>query len=296
MRLLVVANPGSGQPEPVLSILNDAFGPAEIDWDVAVTHGPGDGHEATLRGVDEGYDLICAYGGDGTVTEVASALARGGPPMGVLPGGTGNGLAGDLGIPDALADAAALIAGHDYEVCKVDMGRLGDGWFILRATMGFEADVVQAATRELKDRFGWMAYAFAGLQTMAAPPMATYRIEVDGQSVEASGLACIVANSASTGVMGLRIADDVSVSDGVLDVIVVDSQSLPSLAGNLADAAAGQQPRSMTRWRGKHIKVESEPSQSVLLDGEDAGKTPIDIDIVAGAIGVAVPKKSAPSK
>ena len=149
MRLLVVANPGSGQPEPVLSVLNDAFGPAEIDWDVAVTHGPGDGYEATLRGIESGYELICAYGGDGTVTEVASALTRGGPPMGILPGGTGNGLAGDLGIADTLAAAAALIAGSDYEVRLVDMGHMGDRWFILRATMGFEATVVEAATREM---------------------------------------------------------------------------------------------------------------------------------------------------
>jgi len=290
VRIKVIANPGAGQPEPVLSILNNTLGGAGIDWDIAVTHGPGDGYDAARLAAGQGYDLIGAYGGDGTVTEVASALARGGPPMAVFPGGTGNALAEDLGIPKNLAEAAALVASGEYDVRPVDMGRVGDGWFILRLTMGFEASVVEIATRELKDRFGWMAYAFASLQMLSDPPMAVYGIVVDGEAVEAEGVACIVANSASTGVLGVRLAEGVDVSDGSLDVVVVETADLLSLAGRAADVAGGQQPRGMSRWRGQKIRVESRPTQSVLADGEDAGTTPVEVSVVPSAIGIVVPK------
>lgn len=293
MRIMVVANPGAGKPEPVLSVLNDTFGGAGIDWDVAVTHASGDGYDATRKAVDAGYDLIAAYGGDGTVAEVASALALGGPPMVILPGGTGNGLAEDLGVSDVLNDAACLVANGEYDLRDVDMGRARDGWFILRLTMGFEASAVEAATRQLKDRFGWLAYTFAGLRTLTDPPKATYRIDVDDESVEVEGLACLIANSASSGVMGVKLAEGVDVSDGLLDVIVIELADLPSLAGDVADAVTGATPRSLCHWRGRKIRVESQPVQPVLADGEESGTSPVEVCVVPNAIRVVVPKADA---
>jgi diacylglycerol kinase (ATP) len=290
MRLKVVINPAAGKAEPVLSVLNDVFGPAGIEWDVAITHKAGDALVAAREAAGQGYDLVGAYGGDGTVAEVASALADGGPPILLLPGGTGNALAADLGIPSALVDAAGLALTGAGEIRRVDLGRCGKRWFALRLTMGFEADMVSAATRDMKDRFGWLAYAFTGLQALSDAPMATYSITVDGQMVECDGLAALVANSASTGVSGLRIADDVDVSDGLLDVVVVQRADLPGLLGSAADAAQGQQPRMLARWRGKEIHVETSPAQAVLADGETAGSTPVDVTVVPGAVGVMVPK------
>jgi YegS/Rv2252/BmrU family lipid kinase len=295
MRVKVVINPVSGKPEPVLSVLNDVFGEAQIEWDVAITHKSGDGVTAAREAADQGYDLIGAYGGDGTVTEVATALAAGGPPMLVLPGGTGNALAADLGIPPTLAEAAALASGDLGEVRRVDMGRSGDTWFVLRMTMGLEADMVAAATRELKDRYGWLAYAFAGLQALSAAPTVNYSITVDGKTAESEGIAALVANSASTGVAGARIADDVLVSDGLLDVVIVTPADLPGLVGTAVDAMQGQQSRLMSRWRGSEIRVESDPPQPVLADGEAAGSTPVDVVVVPGAVGVVVPKDGARS-
>jgi diacylglycerol kinase (ATP) len=295
MRIKVVINPGAGQPEPVLSILNTGFAEAGIDWDVAITHGPGDGETAAAEAVKAGFDLIGAYGGDGTVSEVASALASGGPPMVVLPGGTGNALAEDLGIPKALDEAVALVAGGDYDTRPVDLGRVGERWFVLRLTMGFEASVAEAATRELKDRFGWLAYAFAALQESSDPPRAKYTIDVDGESIEAEGVACLIANSASLGVVGVKIAEDVSVSDGLLDVLVVDRANLLPLLGTATSMAAGQESPNLARWRGNKIAVHSRPRQSVLTDGEPAGRTPVEVTVAPGAVTVVVPKGSAPS-
>jgi len=292
MRVKVIINPAAGRPEPILSVLNDVFAPAGIDWEVDITHKSGDGVAAARQAADEGYDLVGAYGGDGSVSEVVSGLAEGGPPILLLPGGTGNALAADLGIPPGLAEAAALAVGEAGEVRRVDVGRSGKLWFVLRLTTGFEADMVSAASQEMKDRFGWLAYAFSGLMAISDAPMATYRITVDGAEVECEGLAALVANSAMVGVSSLRIAADVDVSDGLLDVVVVQRADLPGLIGSAADAAQGQQPRMMSRWRGKEIHVETTPPQAVLADGEDAGTTPVDVTVVPGAVGVLVPKRA----
>ncbi len=295
MRVKVIINPAAGQAEPILSVLDDVFAEGGIEWDVALTHKTGDGTRETLTAADKGYDFIGVYGGDGTITEVASALAEGGPPMLVLPGGTGNALAEDLGIPPTLAEAAALVNSDASEVRRVDMGRSGDCWFVLRLTMGLEASMVAAATRQLKDRYGWLAYAFAGMQAISNAPMAMYTIEADGTTAECEGIAAIVANSAATGVAGARIANDVSVSDGFLDLVVLKNTDLPGLLG-AAVASAREQPSSLlSHWRGREIHVQANPAQTVLADGEEAGSTPISVSIVPGAIGVVVPKQHPPA-
>ena len=288
-RAMIIINPAAGKAEPILSVLNDVFGPAGIDWQVSITHKAGDGAAAARAAAEEGFDLIGAYGGDGTVAEVASALVGDGPPLLVLPGGTGNALADDLGIPPLLAAAAALATGEASEVRRVDLGRVGEQSFVLRLTMGVEAAMVDATTQESKERFGWLAYAISGIQALAVPPVATYRITVDGETFEAEGVAAMVANSASTGVAGVRLATEINVSDGLLDVVVVQSAALPSLLASAADAAQGLEPRGVSRWSGREIRVESTPVQAVLADGEDAGSTPVDVTVVPGAVGVLVP-------
>ena len=100
----------------------------------------------------------------------------------------------------------------------------------------------------------------------------------------------MVANSASTGVMGATIADGVDLSDGLLDVVVVDLPDLSSVLGSVADVASGEEPRGLTRWRGRHIRIESDPRQPVLSDGEDAGESPVDVSVAPGAIGIVVPR------
>lgn len=290
MRVKVIINPAAGQAEPILSVLNDVFRPAGIDWDVAITHQSGDGMKAAREAAGQDYDLIGAYGGDGSVAEVASALAEGGPPILLLPGGTGNALAAELGIPSNLADAAALAVGDDLSIRRVDMGRAGKHWFALRLAMGFEAAMVLDTTREMKDRFGWLAYTLTALQSLSDPPMATYSITVDGQTFECEGLSALVANSASTGVAGVQIAADVSVSDGLLDVVVVQGADLPFLLGSAVDVAQGLEPRMLSRWQGKEIRVVASPAQVLIADGEECGSTPVDVIVVPGAIGVVVPR------
>ena len=130
-RVHVVINPASGKDEPILNTLNDVFREHGVDWDVSVTHKYGDASEQARAAIADGVDLVAGYGGDGTQHEIANAVVRaarhGGRQvmMGVLPGGTGNGFARELGVPGKLRDAVVLLC-TSRNTRAIDVGRLVD--------------------------------------------------------------------------------------------------------------------------------------------------------------------------
>jgi len=95
----VIINPAAGQAEPILNVLNSVLRPAGIRWDVCVTNEDGDARQYAQLAVTAGVDAVAVYGGDGTVTEAASGLIGSTMPLAILPGGTGNTMAIELGIP-----------------------------------------------------------------------------------------------------------------------------------------------------------------------------------------------------
>jgi diacylglycerol kinase (ATP) len=286
----VIINPAAGRDQPVLKTINAAFQNAGIDWDVSITKKAGDGTRLAQAAVSAGVDAVLVHGGDGTVMEVARGVMHTGTPMAILPGGTANVMAHELGIPVNLVEAAALAVNPEATVRTVDMGQVGDYSFLLRAGMGFEAAMVEGADRELKDRLGLLAYALSALQELANPEIARYRLILDGQEVETEGLACIIANSGNVGASGLFLAPGISVSDGLLDVIIVTRSDLPSLVALAASVVGGaERVQGLQHWQVKEVKISSEPSQTVQLDGEILASTPIEARVVPGAVQVIVP-------
>jgi diacylglycerol kinase (ATP) len=289
-RIKVVINPAAGKNEAILGTLNDVFGPAGIKWDVSVTNQAGDAERLAGEASTEDYDLVAACGGDGTVGAVATALAGSGTPMAILPEGTANVMASELGIPADLAGAARLIAEGHSTLLDVDMGEAAGTRFLLRAGVGFEAAMANNASPGIKRDSGLLAYALSGFQALMNPVMAEYRIEIDGRHFKTTGLTCIVANSGSVGIGDIRLAPGCDVSDGLLDVIVVGMASLPALVGTAGQMVGGQDAEAVQHWQGRRIRVESTPVEDVILDGERAGTTPIEANILPAAIRVVVPQ------
>jgi YegS/Rv2252/BmrU family lipid kinase len=300
-RVHVIINPAAGQDQPVLKVLNATFQNAGMDWDVFVTKKAGDGRRLAQEAVEAGADIVAAQGGDGTVMEVASGLMGSGVPLAILPGGTANVMSLELGIPAGLVEACALLIEPEAAVRPIDMGTVsfpedseaGEHNFILRASVGFEAAMVEGADREMKDRLGVFAYAFSALQALADPAIARYRLTLDGQEIESEGLACIVANSGTMGISGmpaLSLAPNISVSDGLLDVVVVTRADLPSIVSLVANAFAGSRtPQSLQHWQAREILVRTDPAQPVQVDGEIFSETPYVARAIPQAVNVITP-------
>src|SRR5512134_1855301 len=109
----VIINPGSGQPKPILHTLNAVFRPRDIEWDISLTRKSGDAERFARQAAENGADIVAAYGGDGTVMEVARGLMGLETPLAIFPGGTANLMAVELGIPKDLAKAVAVAADED---------------------------------------------------------------------------------------------------------------------------------------------------------------------------------------
>jgi diacylglycerol kinase (ATP) len=286
----VIINPGAGKDQPVLKALNAAFKTTGIDWDVSITKMAGDGTLLARQAVDAGADLVVVHGGDGTVMEVARGLMHSPVPLAIIPGGTANIMSRELGVPLDLIEACTLMVNPEALIRPVDMGQMGKHSFLLRAGMGFEAAMVQGADRDLKDRLGLLAYAISGLQELTDPEMARYQMVLDGKEIEAEGITCFIANSGNVGAAGLSLVQEVDVSDGLLDVILVTRSDVPSLLALAASVLTGaERVPALQHWKFKEGQFRSDPVQKVQVDGEILAQTPIEVHVVPHAVRILVP-------
>jgi YegS/Rv2252/BmrU family lipid kinase len=296
-RIHVIINPASGQDRPVLSILNDVFHPSGIDWEVLVTKEAGDGRRYAEAALQAGVDAVGVYGGDGTVMEVASALVNSPVPLAIFPGGTANVMSVELGVPNDPTEACALVSEGRGTVRTIDVGQYGDYIFLTRLGMGLESNVIENTAREQKDRMGWLAYALNTLRELREPKVSRYRLTLDGQVVETQGLTCVIANSGiitpNSGIPGrtvLSFAPGISVSDGVLDVVVVRGADLGSLLAVAASMMAGNEnAEPLQHWRAREVTVEADPPQTIQADGEILDQTPVHARVLPNALRVIVP-------
>ncbi len=301
-RVHIVINPASGQDKPVLSILNSVFQQSGVDWDIFVTKEAGDARRYAQAALAAGVDAVGVYGGDGTVMEVASALVGHETPLAIFPGGTANVMSVELGIPSDPAEACALVSQGEGVIRAIDVGQVGDHIFLTRIGLGLEANVIEATEREQKDRMGWLAYALNTLRALSDPKVSHYTLTIDGMQVETEGLMAMVANSGvltpNSGVPGravLTFAPSISVSDGLLDVIVIRRGDLPALLSVAASLVTGSEASEpMLHWQAREVTVAADPPQSLQLDGEVTGQSPITARVLPGALRVIVPESAVP--
>jgi diacylglycerol kinase (ATP) len=295
-RTLIVLNPAAGQEDPVRMrrLLGGAFAVRGAGFDLVETTGAGDAERFAREGAARGYRAVVAVGGDGTIAEVITGLAGTAVPVGIVPRGTGNQLASNLGIPRDV-EAAVEVAVHGTPA-PMDLGQLADGrYFALMAGAGWDAEVMTTATRELKDRWGFGAYLYAGLRKALAPPSALYRITADGETFEVRAATVIVANVGQIVYqmlpVELRIGPGVSFRDGMLDVCIFAPRTFTDVAAVLWRVARGRYvgDERMIYLRARDVRIESEVPVVTQVDGDVAGETPLALRAVKGGVRVLVP-------
>ncbi|MGI8509791.1 MAG: diacylglycerol/lipid kinase family protein [Gemmatimonadaceae bacterium] len=288
-RVLLIANPASRRGARLCSAAAAALRAAGFVCDTVLTEYAGHASDCAVAAAHS-YDALFTLGGDGTAMEVIGATAPNGPPVGILPGGTGNMLARALGIPLNVRRAVrALASGGE---ARIDLGRLASGRrFAIGTGVGIDASMIATTPASWKRRIGVLSYIVAGTRQVIRPERFRARVTVDGILVERSASAVLVANFGVLLNGLITLGDGIRYDDGMLDVCMFDPRTVSDSARiarklMLRDFSADT---GMEYLRGSNITVSTDPSLPVQADGELIGTTPFEITTEPLAARLLVP-------
>lgn len=292
----LIYNPvaGQGTGEQDLELIRQLLQP-HMSLHVHLTTADIDPEELVKEAIADNADIVIASGGDGTVSAVAGAVIGTGIALGVIPRGTANAFAAALGIPRLLPIRAAcqvILAGNTL---TIDAARCNGLPMILLAGVGYEAEAVDLASRELKNQWGAMAYLMAGWQTLDTQQPFEAEIEADGETYHIQASAITVANAAPPTSVLAQGAGQVIYDDGLLDITIGTSetkmQAVTTMVKMLGSALVGAdaQQQNVLHGRAKDIKITTTPPQKVVVDGEVIGTTPIYIECIPNGLSVLAP-------
>ncbi len=228
--------------------------------------------------------------------EVVAALVGTGRRLGLLPAGTGNLLAGNLGVrrtPRAAADV--ILAGR---VRAIDVGRLetttGVRYFAVAAGMGFDAELMHRTPHTRKRTFGVGAYVATAVGLATAITRATLRIETEAITVEAKAATVLIANCRELipGVLPLA-GEGIEPDDGVFNIVILDAQSLPSaarVAWRLL-LRRGEADPGITYLKARRVRISADKDLPVQADGEACGRGPLSITVEPRGLHVLAPSR-----
>lgn len=299
MKTVFVYNRAAGQRD-VQGELDAVFSYlTENGWELTIheTRSPGHATELAREAAQQGADMVVAVGGDGTIGEVASGLVGERTAMGVLPVGTGNLWAHMLGLPvwspvypSALMDAARVLVRGKRRA--IDVGKMGERYFLLWCGIGFDAQVARNVEphRDIRRTLGNITYVVTGVAQALALRGTRMTVVVDGIARRYRVLLILVSNAQLYG-PSLRVSPEAQLDDGLLDISIFRGQNFVDVARHFVLLLVGRQETSsrIEMVRGRSIQVLGEKPLAVHLDGDPAGNTPLSIKVLHRAIELVVP-------
>ena len=236
-----------------------------FDASFAFTEYAGHANELAEQAVADGIDVVVAVGGDGTINEIAAALNGTETVLGIIPEGSGNGLALYLGIP--LNERAAIRRLNRSDYITIDSGSINGQPFFNMAGIGFDASVSDRfANDKIRGPIGYMRAVISEISTYKPK---RYLLDIDGERMEREAFMISVANSPQYG-NNAYVAPQASVTDGMLDVCIVHKFPLyitPMMVFHLFNKTADQS-EYVEIIPGKQIRIERETADAVHVDGE----------------------------
>ena len=287
---IVILNPTAGSPEHVRSWQERAESLAG-DCPIRVTSHSGEAEALARRAVQEGFARIVAAGGDGTVSQVANGLAGSNAILGVLPMGSVNVFAMELGLPlHNLQRCWDII--EDTNLRLVDMPSANEKYFVQLAGVGLDAQVVKETSLAFKRSFGPLSYLISAAQIAARQPPKLF-IESEHTSVE-EGSFVLVGNGRLYG-GPFPFFKQAVIDDGLFDVVVFKRLGYLEIMRYLQDVvfSADIKVPEIEYFQTRQLRITSEQDVPLELDGELAGNCPVDFRIRKRALRVLAPTPSA---
>jgi diacylglycerol kinase (ATP) len=297
-RALLITNPIAARtnqrtPQQVARYL------ARAGWsmDVAVTTGPEDAREMTRQAITSGVDVVAVFAGDGTTMQAAAALVGTDIPLALIPGGTGNLLAGNLRIPASPARAAQILMSGRRR--RIDLGRVvlpdGEHYFGVAVGAGVDAKVMGSTAVADKRRWGIGAYWASTFRVLPGLRSTECRITVDGTPFDVRAALVLIMNCGEMIPPLIRIRPEIAIDDGVLDLVAVTADSvwegIRGLCRVVIDGrrAVIRETPYLRYARGTRITVEPADPLPVQFDGDPVGVTPFTAEVVPGCLTVMAP-------
>jgi YegS/Rv2252/BmrU family lipid kinase len=242
------------------------------------------------RALKRNPELVIVWGGDGMVQRCIDVLAGTKTTIGIIPAGTANLLATNLGIPKDLKTAVAVAVGTNRR--KLDVGRINGEAFAVMAGAGFDARMIAAADGPLKDRFGRLAYVWTGAKSVRVKPFGA-KIDVDGKKWFRGKASCVLVGNVGHLFGGVEAFEGAKPDDGAFEIGVVTANGAVAWMRTIARAAidtAAASPYTETTSAKRQIRIRLDRRVPYELDGGDRPKVKdLRIKVVPGAIRVCVP-------
>ncbi|HEY3219991.1 MAG TPA: diacylglycerol kinase family protein [Gemmatimonadales bacterium] len=295
-RALLITNPFAARAHArAVTTIRDILRGGGWSVEIRSTTGPGDARRIAEDSRGMGFDVLVSHGGDGTAMQVAAGIAGTGIALGLVPGGTGNVLAGNLRLPRSTARAArALLSARRR---PIDLGVVerpdGPHYFAVAAGTGFDAQLMADTGLQEKRRWKLGAYLARAALTLNSVRSAPHRVTVDGTPHEVRAAMLLVLNCGKLPPGFLKLRSTLAPDDGWLDVVSLDADgAFQSVSAVLELLLGNGNTKGRRVWwaRGREVRVEvtNGAARPVQLDGEVTGETPFAARLLPGALAVLV--------
>ena len=293
MRAALVYNPRSGRghsKDELLSQVLTRLKEAGMEVSPRPTERMGHATEIAREAAEAGFEIAIAWGGDGTLNEVARGLCDSATAMGVLPGGTVNVFAREVGIPLKLSGALDTLVGG--RIVRVPMGFADERPFLLMAGVGLDGEVVYRLKSGFKDALGAFAFWLDGFRLLASYPMSPVRVRVGGKEIVGTGL--IAGNIRRYGPR-YTVTPDARLEEPKLDVVIFTGKNrrdyLRYLLGVLGHFHLRFSDVEHFKTDALSVSVDEGARVSLQLDGEPSGCAPVEIRVQDKALAVVLPAR-----
>jgi YegS/Rv2252/BmrU family lipid kinase len=292
MRIVLIINPAAGQEwkrsgiEPA-QVITDYFSHQGNDIDVWATQAKGDAINLARKAVEEKYEMVIAAGGDGTVNEVVNGLVFSPVIFALIPLGTENVLAKEMGIPFNINKACEFI--REAPVKRVDVGKVKDRYFLSFAGVGLDAHAVSEVPQKQKEQLGSLAFFITGLRMAwkyrKSAPRA--RVILDGREEKVVFWLIIVGNISTYG-WKVKVTPEASINDGLLDICIFPKTTYFGVIRQVVGAFVGVHLKlpEIRYYKAKTIEIKTKPKVLYEADGELMGWTPCLIEAVPDSLSV----------
>lgn len=292
MRALIIANPLVGIDkekrkivEGIASHIRKKGGSADITYILK----PGLGKKHSSRAVLEGYDTVFAAGGDGTVNDVASGLIGQKVPLGIIPLGTGNGLARGLDIPFDMDNLIRIFDAH--KTIAIDTGKVASHIFVSTAGIGFDANIALDFNRKKGSKRRVLDYFFLAVKNYFTKPAEKVILQINGREFTRKIFALTISNTPQYGA-GAVIAPQADPSSGKLIAVIIPKFSVfkaPGAIKRLFDGSV-QKMKELEYYEFQSLKIQREKPGIFHVDGEVfSGDSTLQITVHPSSLRVIVP-------